>query len=169
MSYLDHFEYMSYAFEKNGEGITTEHALKSKLVLDGTSGGRGRGCGGFSYQGRRGRGSSVQARETQYGEKKVNVQCWNCKQYRNYTSDCSTKNDKMANFAAESSDSFDELTLLLVEGSNIPEEEPTLLVVGSETLKEGNIWYLDLGVSNHMCGRWDFFIALQELVGRTVS
>ncbi|XP_038678783.1 uncharacterized protein LOC119980235 [Tripterygium wilfordii] len=162
---------------------STEKALQSKISFQGSGGSRSRGRGGFNPRGRGGRGNSMQTRGTQYGEGRMTVQCWNCKQYGHYASECRNKNDKMANFAEGSADSLEEPTLLFAEGSweepmldvNVadglddPQEEPMLHVAGTETLQEGNVWYLDSGASNHMSGRRDFFMELHEHTGRTVS
>ncbi|KAJ0048663.1 hypothetical protein Pint_16358 [Pistacia integerrima] len=131
---------------RHDEVMGCEQALESKMSFDG--GGRGRGRDSLTSRGRgRGRGSPSKPRNLQFGEGRSGVQCWNCKHYGHYASECPSKEDKTANFA---------------EGSNNVEDESSLLFVHDEPLEGGDLWYLDSGASNHMCGRKEVFVELHD-------
>ena len=50
------------------------------------------------------------------------------------------------------------------------DDKETLLLARKETDGvQANSWYLDSGASNHMCGRKDMFVELNESISRNVS
>ncbi|KAL5824888.1 hypothetical protein ACOSQ3_020951 [Xanthoceras sorbifolium] len=127
--------------------------------------GHGRGIsqrGGTSYRGRsRSRGSYSQNgygrgsySQTGYGRGKSNVQCFQCRKFGHYSSECTNKRENYANLAEASDDII---------------EEPTLLIVHNDSVEKNNVWYLDSGASNHMCGRKEYFVNLKEEIGGLVS
>ncbi|KAL4181186.1 hypothetical protein AMTRI_Chr12g235940 [Amborella trichopoda] len=153
-----------------------EHALHTKLTMKekneeyrrrrgqrGRGNGKsGRGWGNFNYRGvryqkppqaQRGRGRSNFSRpynHSSYG--KSTIQCYNCKKYGHYKSKCRycSQNDvfEKANFVENKND----------------EEEPTLLLAyNDKNDNQMDTWYLDTGASNHMCGRKELFVELNEL------
>lgn len=48
--------------------------------------------------------------------------------------------------------------------NNLENSETLLFVSNCENLKDKNIWFLDMGCSNHMCGSKDLFFELDESV-----
>lgn len=136
---------------------TIEQMLESKLTLENSGGEREHGQGpsqrgGTSYRGRgRGRGNYSQ---TGNGRGRSNVRCFQCRKIRHYSSECPNKPENYANLA---------------EASNDITEEPTLLLVHNDSVEQNNVWYLDSGASNHMCGRKEYFVNLKEETGGSVS
>ncbi|KAL4191119.1 hypothetical protein AMTRI_Chr07g28140 [Amborella trichopoda] len=153
-----------------------EHALQTKLTVkiksEQSRRGRGqrghgnerRGCGrgNFNYggvrdqnhpQAQRGRGGDNFSRpynHSRYG--KSIIQCYNCKKYGHYRSKCRYHSQnyvfEKANFVEKKND----------------EGEPTLLLVyNDKNDNQMDIWYLDTGASNHLCGRKELFVELNEL------
>ena len=55
------------------------------------------------------------------------------------------------------------------EASRVEEDEPTLLLAHEEVINQQNMWFLDFGASNHMCGRKDLFEDLDESIQGSVS
>lgn len=158
--------------KKGGNSMMVEQALESKLTLsrqrggrsssqhgDNNNRGRGRGRGRGNQRGRgqsnstRGRGAgSTNGR----GNAKV-FRCYNCNKPGHYAADCWSKpanQDEQSNFA---------------EASKGEEEVPTLLLAHEEETGQQNVWFLDSGASNHMCGKKDFFEELTEDVHGNVS
>lgn len=48
------------------------------------------------------------------------------------------------------------------ESSNTNEESPTLLLAHEEASNQQDMWFFGSGASNHMCGRREYFIDLDE-------
>jgi transposase InsO family protein len=137
--------------------ITEEHALKASIFTE-SSHIRGRGRGrsrGRGYRdnkdGGRGRG-----REQPFG--RTNVECYRCHRLGHYQSECYTRLPhnkekwQKSNFAEN-------------------KEEETLLMAfhTKDNISEPDVWYLDTGCSNHMCGSKSFFSNLNEEFHTTVS
>ena len=65
------------------------------------------------------------------------------------------------------------LTKRVKENSNLvieEEKETTLLLVYDERIQDkNNMWYLDNGTSNHMCGDKDKFMELNEVIKSNVT
>jgi len=103
----------------------------------------------FNFRGRgRSRGRSHRG-YSNWRNNHANVQCYNCKEYGHFASDCSQHKfeDKNVNFAEKEID-YEEPALLLAcgkfDGSNF------------------NTSYLDTGASNHMCGMKEAFVDIDE-------
>ncbi|KAL4191257.1 hypothetical protein AMTRI_Chr07g79710 [Amborella trichopoda] len=132
-----------------------KHPLQTQLTMKKDNeefrGGRGqRGCG----NGRRGRGRGNFNMEPYNHSRyrKFTIQCYNCKKYGHYTSECrySSLNDvvEKTNFVEKKND----------------EEEPTLLLAYNDNNdNQMDTWYLKTGENNHMCGRKELFVELNEL------
>jgi len=106
--------------------------------------GRGRGRGGRHSTGFRPRSAD-----------KSKVECFRCHRYGHYKSECRTNLNKQR-----------------VERTNFveKEEEISLLMVCHEKEEtQPNMWYLDTGCSNHMCGDKKMFFDLDETYNNTVK
>ncbi|XP_073103835.1 uncharacterized protein [Elaeis guineensis] len=120
--------------------------------------GRGRSHGRGGYNGGRGRtpnfnngrggrrGEHGRGRRLNGGrdQARSNVQCYNYHKYGHYSYEC--WNNEQSNYS---------------ESKN-QEEEPTLLLACQQNGDLKNVWFLDSGATNHMCGRKDLFVELQE-------
>ncbi|XP_012853620.1 PREDICTED: uncharacterized protein LOC105973146 [Erythranthe guttata] len=107
---------------------------------------RGRGM-------RRGRGRYQNFINAEKRPDKSHLRCYYCQKLGHYAWEC--RNEK---------NNIEEKANLV--GENQEDEEPTLLLA----LKDGdndnkNLWYLDNGASNHMCGDKDKFVELDKLRG----
>ncbi|XP_071917233.1 uncharacterized protein [Coffea arabica] len=108
------------------------------------------------FQGRRrGRGGYPSTTQRPKSTDKSNVECYKCHRYGHYQSEFRTnlnrQNGERTNFAEK-------------------EEEVSLLMVchmSKET--QQNMWYLDTGCSNHMCGDKKTFSELDESFRSTVK
>ncbi|KAF7154611.1 hypothetical protein RHSIM_Rhsim01G0080600 [Rhododendron simsii] len=106
--------------------------------------GRGRGRGGFH--------------STSYGPKsadKFNVECYKCHRYGHYQSECRTNLNRQSGERTNFAEKEEEVSLLMV--CHVKEETPQ------------NMWYLDTGCSNHMCGDKKLFSNLDESFRNTVK
>lgn len=100
-----------------------------KIIHGEQAGGRGRGRGSFRG---RGRGRS------RHSFDKATVECYHCHKLGHFQWECPNK-EKEANYA---------------EG----QEEMLLMThVDINQAKNEDLWFLDSGCSNHMCGKKDFF------------
>ncbi|RVW64797.1 Retrovirus-related Pol polyprotein from transposon TNT 1-94 [Vitis vinifera] len=107
--------------------VEEEHALK--ITHGDQYGGRGRGRGSF---GERGRG-----RGRQYFNK-ATVECYNCHKLGHFKWECPSKENE-ANYA----DTQEEMLLMAYVDMNKAHRE--------------DMWFLDSGCSNHMCGTKEYF------------
>ena len=113
-----------------------EHVLKVEAGRSGSSQGRG----GYQYTRGRGgyRGGRGDRRSTSFD--KSNVECFKCHKMGHFKNECPSW-EKNANYA--------EL------------EEDVLLMAQTEAVYE-QVWYLDSGCSNHMCGTREWFVELDS-------
>ncbi|KAK4257721.1 hypothetical protein QN277_007276 [Acacia crassicarpa] len=125
--------------------------------------GRGRGSGRVGFNNNyaqedrregstrgRGRGGSQPRRD------KSQIKCYNCQRYGHYASECRVPKrriEEKANYVEKIS--HEDGTLLMVRTNRVGEQE--------------NTWYLDSGASNHMCGKRNLFVELDESVNGDVS
>ncbi|CAL2257558.1 unnamed protein product [Prunus armeniaca] len=172
--------------QKINQSTYEEHALKVSTNSDSPAvrghGGRGRGRGRGGSHGRglgsrdgnksnddsgsnsRGYcisgGNSSRGRRQLYNHDsnvdKSNVNCFRCCNYGHYRSECYTNMNKtkgvMANFAEKEKE----------------DDEAILMVCQTMEKTQKNVWYLDTGCSNHMCGEKSIFSTLDESFTTTV-
>lgn len=142
-----------------------EQALKASTDTNAKRGkgrGKGRGRGGNgqgSQQGYgrgnqqsqesqgRGRGRGGHHSESSRPKDKSNVECYRCHKYSHFQFECRTKlngqNGENTNFAEK-------------------EEESLLMVCNLSVETQKNLWYLDTGCNNHMCGKKTVLSDLDE-------
>ena len=135
------------------------------------SGGRGRGRGGRSpWRGRgRGRtGSTFQSQREAYRQRlngdASHITCFKCDKQGHCATDCPDKVLKLQETAEkkdEDTQDADELMVHEVVYLNENKVNPTSF---EADLDAENVWYLDNGASNHMCGNRLFFYKLDETI-----
>ncbi|XP_020238520.1 uncharacterized protein LOC109817617 [Cajanus cajan] len=112
---------------------------------------QGRGGHNFRSSNRgRGRGSFT-------NQERTNFNCYHCGKFGHRAADCRFK--QQANIAENQYKHTGE-------SSDSPQ---TLLLVANNFSGDGDIWYLDTGCSNHMCGKKELFFSLDETVKSTVK
>ncbi|CAO2836221.1 unnamed protein product [Amaranthus hypochondriacus] len=136
--------------QKNDGPAIIDQALESRFQSNEQRGGNRRG--NFRGRGGRGRGRSFNDRG-----KAKDIQCYNCQKYGHYSSECWSKQKDQGNH------------LNLAELSKNNEESPTLLLAHEEASNQQDMWFFDSGASNHMCGRREYFIDLDDKVQGNVS
>ncbi|KAM1393926.1 hypothetical protein ACFX2F_030030 [Malus domestica] len=120
--------------------VMEEQALK--VVYEENSGGRGRGRGTFRGRGR-GRGRQTFNKST--------IECYNCHELWHFQYEC-PKKDKEAK----------------VNYTEASEEMLLMAYVDAPEVKE-DIWFLDSGCSNHMCGKRELFFDFDESFKESVK
>ena len=108
--------------------VEEEHALK--ITHSEQSGGRSQGRGSFRGRGR-GRG-----RQT---FNKATVECYNCHKLGHFQWECQSK-EKEANYA------------------ETQEEMLLMAYVNMNKVNREDMWFIDSGCSNHMCGKKEYFL-----------
>ncbi|XP_077221918.1 uncharacterized protein LOC143855721 [Tasmannia lanceolata] len=103
----------------------------------------------YNYRGRGGRSRGGMARNQRYDTSKD--RCYNCRKFGHYASDCWYK------------DQVEEKSNL------VKEDEDVLLLSCDGDTGNQDAWYLDTGASNHMCGRKELFVELDESLRGQVS
>ena len=123
----------------NYHTVAEEHALK--ITYEANFEGRGRGRG--VYRGR-GRGRHRPSFD------KSTVECYNCHDLGHFQYECPKKGLR-ANFA----DTSEEMLLMAY--------------VEEQQISTAEVWFLDSGCSNHMCGKKELFSDLDETFRETVK
>ncbi|CAL8156612.1 unnamed protein product [Prunus armeniaca] len=123
----------------------------SKNTHDSSSNSRGYyNSGGNSSRGRR------QSYNHDSNVDKSNVECFRCGNYGHYRFECYTNMNKAkgarANFAEKEKE----------------DDGAILMVCQTMEKPQKNVWYLDTGCSNHMCGEKSIFSTLDESLTTTV-
>ncbi|KAL3537358.1 hypothetical protein ACH5RR_000724 [Cinchona calisaya] len=130
---------------QGGRGRSNQNNANDEDRSQRTTRDRGRG---------KGRGNNRRSNEGRYDTS--NIECHNCHKYWHYSLEClsASKKEQKAN---------------LVDNKQETEEPTLLLVVKHEERDGSSTWYLDNGVSNHMCGYKEKFVELDEKVNGYVS
>lgn len=110
-----------------------------KVTYEDQSRGRGRGCGGF-----RGRGTQSFDKST--------IECYNCHKLGHFQYECPNKETETKAHYAEASGEM--LLMAHVDVKEASKEE---------------LWFLDSGCSNHMCGKKELFSRLDESFSTSVK
>lgn len=149
-----------------------EQALKAAFNPRGVGRGKGEGKGKNAHQkpgeskgadhsqghGRGRDGQNSTGHKPQSADKSK-VECYRCHRYGHYRSECRTNLNRnysaKSYFAKKEEEEEEEITLLMVCQTN------------EETHR--NLWYLDTGCSNHMCGEKSVFSNLDETFRNTVK
>ncbi|GMQ07023.1 hypothetical protein CsSME_00051392 [Camellia sinensis var. sinensis] len=158
---------LSFRDNRNEQGRTSQRSRgRGRGYNNRSSGFRGRGGRGpakegkshphFAPRGRaRGRGCGYNNRP---GFDKSNVQCYLCHKFGHYNNECrsraTTEAGEQANFAEEETNKVGPTVLFVHHG---------------DTKNQNNVWYLDSRASNHMCGKRELFVELDETVQAQVS
>ncbi|XP_073111050.1 uncharacterized protein [Elaeis guineensis] len=117
----------------------------------------------FNNSNRKGRDCKSQERQEKESSKakdKSPIQCFNCKKYGHYKSQCHSKKGEGRTLRAKvarSTDSGDELERALLFACDVAVEN------------QKNIEFLDTGCSNHMCGQKELFSKLDDTIKSEVK
>ncbi|GLT56152.1 hypothetical protein SLA2020_292200 [Shorea laevis] len=150
-----------------------EQAFQSQVSIKGDQGGetsqkhggfcgRGQGCGFYFNKGHsgddreksifgqqhnaRGRGRGHGCGRGRYD--KSHVECYSCHKCGHYSSECRYKeNDQKAHYVQKEDDS---------------EDHALLMVTSANEASNLHTWFLDTGCTNHMCGKEEFSVDLNE-------
>nr|KYP46330.1 Retrovirus-related Pol polyprotein from transposon TNT 1-94 [Cajanus cajan] len=150
--------HVSRIMEKTEKG--NEEALKSQVNFTNIA----EPSRSEDIRGREGRGGH-NVRSTNRGrgkcsftnQERKNFNCYHCGKFGHKAADCRYKQQE--NIAENQYKHTGE-------SSDNPQ---TLLLVANNFSGDGDIWYLDTGCSNHMCGKKELFFSLDETVKSTVK
>lgn len=137
--------------------ITEEHALKASTFTE-SSHIRGRGRGRSRGRGFRDNKDGGRGRGREQSFNRTNVECYRCHIIGHYQSDCYTRlpHSKEKRQKSNFTENKEEETLLMAFHTK-------------DNISASDVWYLDTGCSNHMCGSKSFFSNLNEEFHTTVS
>ncbi|XP_049414753.1 uncharacterized protein LOC125877525 [Solanum stenotomum] len=98
-------------------------------------------------RGDRGRGAYQGTNEMRYAKSKI--ECYNYHKIGHYFWECRSNVEETVN---------------LVDNNKDKDESTLLLALKEEDTDNCNLWYLDNGASNHMCGHKDKFVEIKKTV-----
>jgi hypothetical protein len=138
---INEFQSSLLVYEQRiGRHIMEEHALK--VTHDVQQGGRG---GRHNFRGRgQGRGRNIFDKST--------IECYNCHELRHFQWECPKKEQVSRGFYTATSEE-----MLLMAYVNIKEVD------------REELWFLDSGYSNHMCGKKEMFTDLDDTFRKSVK
>ncbi|KAI5429681.1 hypothetical protein KIW84_034307 [Lathyrus oleraceus] len=175
--------------KKKEEGVedanqTKEQIKDEKVLFSQNFRGRGRVRGGRD-SGRSGRGSNFDRGQSiqqnwrgrgrgQRGGRSnhSNFECYKCGKYGHYAKNCNSFKcyncDKVGHLAKDCriEKKVEETTNLTLEAEA---NEGFLLMAQNEINTNDNVWYLDSGASNHMCGHKHLFKEMRKIEDGNVS
>ena len=151
---------------------------KAKITNEEDSSSRGRGRHRDRGRGR-GRNQGGEEEKDKKAFDKSAIQCYNCQRYGHFAYECRNpkkpREDKAyvaeatptAAASASSSNTVVASSSLLMA---VVEEVSDLLLHGSDGgTSDPALWYLDIGATNHMTGRKEFFNKLDESITGSVK
>ena len=138
---IDQLQSSLLVHEQRMNGPAVEEQALKVTYEDRSRGGRGRGRSGFRGRGR-GRGTQSYDKST--------VECYHCHKLGHYQFECPSK-EKETNFA----EAQEEMLLMAYVDNNQATNE--------------DVWFLDSGCSNHMCGKKELFTNLDESFRQSVK
>ncbi|XP_015167460.1 uncharacterized protein [Solanum tuberosum] len=130
-----------------GRGTSYTNKLNNEDKSHQSLRGRGRG-----QRGGRGRGAYQGSNEMRYEKSKID--CYNCHKIGHYSWECRRNVEETVN---------------LVDNNKDEDESTLLLALKEENTNDCNLWYLNNGASNHMCGHKDNFVEITKTVKGNVS
>ncbi|XP_019171276.1 PREDICTED: uncharacterized protein LOC109166845 [Ipomoea nil] len=124
---------------------------------------RGRGCG----RGRGGHARGKHQNNMSHGRRsgrgkspdKSNIECYRCHKYGHYQNECRTNLNRQNG----------EATNFVEKKEEVSEEISLLMACHVDEAAHQNLWYLDSGCSNHMCGDEKVFSELNTSYRDTVK
>ena len=138
---IDQLQSSLLVHEQRMNGPAVEEQALKVTYEDRSRGGRGQGRSGFRGRGR-GRGTQSYDKST--------VECYHCHKLGHYQFECPSK-EKETNFA----EAQEEMLLMAYVDNNQATNE--------------DVWFLDSGCSNHMCGKKELFTNLDESFRQSVK
>lgn len=154
-SFLVHEQRINHRASIEEKVLKASTSIPAAFEGAGRGHGRGRGRGKFnSFSRGKGRGKTSKF-------DKSHIECFNCHKYGHYRLKCPTftlGQGEQSNYA-------------MINEENVEEEEETTLLITCHNKREkyDNMWYIDSGYSNHMCGNKLLFSEFDESFRDTVK